>query len=72
MSLRNYFWKQSYTGWDTTFFRGMFEIASMFDGLPMLIVNLAFRAGSSKQGNARRASVDWNCDAASHLKQKTY
>lgn len=34
---------------------------------PMLTVKRALRAGSSKQGNALRASVAWNCDAANHL-----
>jgi hypothetical protein len=38
----------------------MFEMVDMFEGLAILMVNFAFRAGSSKQGKALRASVDWN------------
>jgi hypothetical protein len=30
-------------------------------------LNLALSAGSSKQGKALRASVDWNCVTATHL-----
>lgn len=39
----------------------------MFFQRAKLMVNLAFNAGSSKQGNARRASVGENCVAAIHL-----
>lgn len=39
---------------------GIFEIDVMFLGRAMLIWNLAFKAGSSKHGKARRASVAWN------------
>lgn len=46
---------------------GMFEMDDMFFGRAMLILNVAFRAGSSKHGKARRASVGWNCDVAIHL-----
>lgn len=41
-------------------FMGIFEIDVMFLGRAMLIWNLAFKAGSSKHGKARRASVAWN------------
>lgn len=30
-------------------------------------LKVAFNAGSSKHGSARRASVAWNCVAATHL-----
>jgi hypothetical protein len=45
----------------------MFDIEVILEGRAMLILNLAFRAGSSKHGNALRASVGWNCVAAIHL-----
>jgi hypothetical protein len=48
---------------------GMFDIEVMFEGWAMLILNLAFRAGSSKHGNALRASVGWNCVVAIHLEK---
>ena len=50
--------------------RRMFEMDVMFFGRAMLILNVAFSAGSSKHGKARRASVGWNCDAAIHLQHK--
>lgn len=46
----------------------MFDKVVMFRGLAMEMLNLALSAGSSKQGNARRASVGWNCVVAIHLK----
>lgn len=48
----------------------IFETDVMLLGRAILIVNLAFRAGSSQHGNARRASVAWNCVTAIHLKQE--
>ncbi len=39
---------------------GMFESAIMSLVLPMLTLNVALRAGSSKQGNAFRALVGSN------------
>jgi hypothetical protein len=48
---------------------GMFDIEVIFEGRAMLILNLAFRAGSSKHGNALRASVGWNCVVAIHLQK---
>lgn len=46
---------------------GMLETVDMFFGLAMCKVKFAFNAGSSKQGNALRASVAWNCVEANHL-----
>lgn len=51
-------------------FLGMFEMDVMFLGRAMLIWNRAFKAGSSKHGKARLASVAWNCVVAIHLRQK--
>lgn len=39
---------------------------------PSVTVNVAFIFGSSKQGNARRASVDSNWVTASHLLAMPY
>lgn len=36
---------------------GIFDMAIVFLGLAILILNVAFNAGSSKQGNAFLASV---------------
>jgi hypothetical protein len=47
----------------------MLDIEVMFLGRAMLILNLALRAGSSKHGNALRASVGWNCVVAIHLER---
>lgn len=41
--------------------RGMLESDDKLDGLARLIVNFALKEGSSKQGNALRASVGENC-----------
>ena len=38
---------------------GMFDVDSCVVRRPSFIVKLAFIFGSSKQGNARRASVGW-------------
>ena len=46
---------------------GMLDIEVILFGRAMLILNLAFSAGSSKHGNALRASVGWNCVVAIHL-----
>jgi hypothetical protein len=59
---------ETHTGSDSPCW-GMFDIEVMFEGWAMLILNLAFRAGSSKHGNALRASVGWNCVAAIHLEK---
>ena len=48
----------------------MLESDVMLLGLAMLMVNRAFRAGSSQQGNARRASIAWNWVTAIHLSMK--
>ena len=47
---------------------GMLEMDDHSGMRPRLILNLALRAGSSKQGKARRASVDWNWVVAITLK----
>jgi hypothetical protein len=47
----------------------MLDTEVMLLGRAMLILNLAFRAGSSKHGNALRASVGWNCVVAIHLEK---
>lgn len=60
-------WINTHTGWEGPFFRGMLDTALKLLERPMLTVKRALRAGSSKQGNALRASVAWNCDAANHL-----
>jgi hypothetical protein len=39
---------------------GMLEMEDMFVVLPRLTSKVALRAGSSRQGNARRASVGSN------------
>lgn len=49
---------------------GIFDNDVMFHSLAIDILNLALYAGSSKQGNARLASVGWNCVAANHLSPK--
>lgn len=52
-----------------------FPICGIFDKVVILIgranvnLNVAFNAGSSKHGRARRASVGWNCVAATHLRK---
>lgn len=56
----------AYTGMGSPIW-GMFEMEVMFLGLAMLILKVAFSAGSSKHGNARRASVGWNWVVAIHL-----
>jgi len=58
----------THTGVGSPFLR-IFEMDVMFLGRAMLIWNLAFKAGSSKHGNARRASVAWNCVVAIHLQK---
>ena len=40
---------------------GMLEMVVMFIWRPRYTSKVALRAGSSKQGKARRASVAWNC-----------
>jgi hypothetical protein len=47
----------------------MLDTEVMLLGRPMLILNFAFKAGSSKHGNALRASVGWNCVVAIHLEK---
>ena len=42
----------------------MFEIATSPFGATIVMSNVAFIAGSSKHGNARRASVASNCVTA--------
>ncbi|MPC09523.1 hypothetical protein E2C01_002136 [Portunus trituberculatus] len=42
-------------------------MADMSISLARNTSNVAFMAGSSKHGKARRASVGWNCVTASHL-----
>jgi hypothetical protein len=37
-----------------------------------VVVKVAFSAGSSKQGKARRAANAWNCVAARYLKNKVF
>ena len=46
---------------------GMLEAELMFVERPKVMSKVAFSAGSSRQGNAWRASVGWNWVAASHL-----
>ena len=46
---------------------GMFESEDKLAGRARLTVNRALNVGSSKHGNARRASVGENCVLASHL-----
>lgn len=50
----------TYTGFTPVFSFRMFESVVMFVGRPRNNLNLAFKAGSSKHGKARRASVGWN------------
>ena len=40
---------------------GMLEMVVMFIWRPRYTSKVALRAGSSKHGKARRASVAWNC-----------
>ena len=49
---------------------GMLDAELMLTDRPRVMANVALRAGSSRQGNAWRASVGWNCVTASHLSQK--
>jgi hypothetical protein len=48
----------------------MLDIASRLGFFLMLISNVAFRAGSSKQGKARRAFPGSNWVVASHLHEQ--
>ena len=52
------------------FFSGMLEVAVLDWCRPRVIWNRAFMTGSSKQGNARRASVGENCVVAKYLHSK--
>jgi hypothetical protein len=49
---------------------GKFAIAIVLSGWIILILKIAFNCGSSKQGNALRASVGWNFDANNFLNKK--
>lgn len=57
----------TYTGRDCPIC-GIFDMDVIFFGRAKISLNLAFSAGSSKHGRARRASVGWNCVAATHLR----
>lgn len=46
---------------------GKFAIAVVFCGWTIVILKMAFKYGSSKQGNAFRASVGWNFEANNFL-----
>ena len=48
----------------TSLITGMLESATDLTGDTSVTSNVAFMAGSSQQGNARRASVDSNCVTA--------
>lgn len=48
-------------------FTGMFEIAVHFVSWTMVMSNVALKAGSSKQGKARRAPIGSNCVAINNL-----
>jgi hypothetical protein len=48
----------------------MFEMEDISLSRPRLTSNLAFKAGSSMHGKARRASVGWNWVIAMNLKLK--
>ena len=47
---------------------GIFVIDVILVSRAMCTVNLAFIAGSSKQGKALLAEIDWNCVDATRLK----
>ena len=59
----------AYTG--SVLLMGMLETELMLVERPRVMSKVAFRAGSSRQGNAWRASVGWNWVTASHL-QRSY
>lgn len=66
---REFFFFFTYSfGRSVTTLRPAFDMELMCLGLAIAMVNLAFRAGSSKQGNAFLASVGWNCVAPIHRK----
>ena len=48
-------------------YMGMLDRAFMLDFLTKVMLNVAFIAGSSKHGNAFRASVGANIVVANHL-----
>ena len=48
--------------------KGMFDTANLSSGRIIVILNLALKAGSSKQGKARLASVGWNWVVAMTLR----
>ena len=52
---------------------GMFDLAWYLLGWYTVILNVAFKSGSSRQGNANRASVGWNLVVSRILlKKKVY
>jgi len=46
---------------------GMFEKALNFGSYTTVALNVAFKSGSSKDGNAARAKMDSNCVPAMYL-----
>lgn len=48
---------------------GIFDKVVILIGRANVNLNVAFNDGSSKHGSARRASVGWNCVAATHLRK---
>lgn len=50
---------------------GMLEMVVMLSCRPRYTSKVAFSAGSSKHGKARRASVAWNCVTPIALRQES-
>ena len=72
MGIRGVFskWSNCQPSFFSVLLMGMFAMEINFGSCTKVKVNVAFRAGSSKQGNVLRASVGWNWVAAIVLQWK--